>query len=125
MKVKAFSLMSARETKGIYYLFIAFWLTCLAELSYMRPGIIADTLETAPELFALCSIATRWGHTRWFAVFDNLREMHWHIAIYIQYFTIYHQTTETANQSRLHRQLLQQITVKWDADYNVYYDNMV
>lgn len=74
-------------------------LTCLTELSDVGPGIVADTLEAAPQLLALGSVAAGRGDAGGLAVLDNLRQMHRHVAVDVQDLAIDHQATEAANKA--------------------------
>lgn len=77
-------------------------LTCLAELSDVSPGIVADALEAAPELLALGSVATGRWDAGGLAVLDNLRQMHRHVAVDVQNLAVDHQAPEAANEPGLY-----------------------
>lgn len=73
----------------------------------MSPSIAAVALKRAPQLLTKCSVFARGWHTRRLAVFNNLRQVDRHVAVYIEDFPIHDQSSEATNQTLFDGEFLQ------------------
>ncbi len=69
-------------------------LTRFAILSNMGVFIVTNALKCTPQFSTVSTVLTRIRNTRWFTVFNNLRQMNGHVIVNIQNFAIHHQTPE-------------------------------
>lgn len=78
----------------------------------MRPWIVADALERAPQLPTLSAILARRWHARRLAVLDDFRQMHRHVCVNVKDLAVHDQPTEATNQALFNGELLQKVTEK-------------
>lgn len=72
-------------------------LTAFTEISNVRPRIFTDALEVRPELLALTAIFAWVGHAARLTVLNNLGQVHRHVTVDIQNFTVHYQTSEATD----------------------------
>lgn len=70
-------------------------------LAQVGPSVFADTLERTPQFAAVGSTFAWVGNTGRSTVLDDFRQVNRHEAVDVQYFTVDHQTAETADQALL------------------------